>query len=441
MTDVLEKYDVIVVGAGVAGLTAARFLPRDKRVLVLTKEHPRHSDSYLAQGGICVRRDENDYDGFYEDTLRAGHGENSPEAVTTMIADSREIVDELIEAGVRFARDKNGELLYTREGGHRKGRILYHADCTGKEITSKLYAYVKKLPNVQIRPYTVMLDLLTVGGECRGVVVADGKTGKLKAVAADYVVLATGGVGGVFEFSTNYRSLTGDGVAVCAKHGVKLRDVDYIQIHPTTLYTKKRGRRFLVSESVRGEGAVLLDKNGERFTDELQPRDVVTAAIYAQMQKDGTKFVRLDLRTIPERRVREHFPNIVARCVKEGYDPFAEPIPVVPGQHYFMGGVESDTEGRTSMPRLFAVGETCCNGVHGKNRLASNSLLESIVFARRAARLIGDTYAPLTETEGKEATRVLDESVYADRKAWARELKETVRNEIEKWREKRAKGE
>lgn len=221
-----------------------------------------------------------------------------------------------------------------------------------------------------------------------------------------------GGVGGLFRFSTNYRNLTGDGVAICLKHGVKVENVDYIQIHPTTLYTKKRGRRFLISESVRGEGAVLLNGRGERFTDELQPRDVVSAAIYAEMEKEGSDHVYLDLRTIPPETVKTHFPAIVKRCAAEGYDVFKAPIPVVPGQHYFMGGIKSDTEGRTSMPRLFAVGETCCNGVHGKNRLASNSLLESLLFAKRAALRIANTYSPLSGKTRERAAQGFDERAY-----------------------------
>jgi len=210
---------------------------------------------------------------------------------------------------VRFTRDAAGNFLYTREGGHRTNRILYHEDCTGKEITSRLFSDVRRLKNVHIRPYTVLLDVLEADGECAGAVLKDAKTGEVKAVSADYVILATGGVGGLFRFSTNYRNLTGDGVAICLKHGVKVENVDYIQIHPTTLYTKKRGRRFLISESVRGEGAVLLNGRGERFTDELQPRDVVSAAIYAEMEKEGSDHVYLDLRTIPPERVKGAFPR------------------------------------------------------------------------------------------------------------------------------------
>ncbi|MFR1553959.1 MAG: L-aspartate oxidase, partial [Coriobacteriales bacterium] len=387
MLQLKEKYDIIIAGAGVAGLNAALFLPRDKDILLISKESPKHSDSYLAQGGICVLKWDGDHDIFFEDTLRAGHYENNRDTVECMLRSSRETISDLLCAGVRFSTDKEGNFLYTREGGHRAKRIMYHEDCTGREITSRLYAQAKKLKNVHIRPYTALIDLLCDEREnvCAGAVLRDEETGEIKAVSADYVILATGGVGGLFRFSTNYRNLTGDGVAVCLKHGVEVENVDYIQIHPTTLYTKKRGRRFLISESVRGEGAVLLGADGQRFTDELQPRDVVAAAIYAQMEKDGADHVLLDLRTISPDIVRAHFPAIVRRCAEEGYDVFNAPIPVVPSQHYFMGGVKSDLEGKTSMSRLFAVGETCCNGVHGKNRLASNSLLESLVFAKRAA--------------------------------------------------------
>lgn len=434
MFDVEQRYDAIIVGAGVAGLNAALFLPRDKKILLVSKESPAHSDSYLAQGGICVLKWDGDYETYFEDTMRAGHFENNPEAVACMLRSSRETIADLLNAGVRFAKDEAGNFLYTREGGHRRARIMYREDCTGKEITSRLYRRVKALPNVRIRPYTVLLDILERDGECRGAVLRDGKTGEVKPVAADYVILATGGVGGLFDFSTNFRNLTGDGVAVCLKHGVATENVDYIQIHPTTLYTKRKGRRFLISESVRGEGARLLDSSGKRFTDELQPRDVVTAAIYGRMKEEGSDHVFLDFRKIPPSSIREHFPAIAARCAKEGYDVFSEPVPVVPGQHYFMGGIRSDLDGKTSMPRLFAVGETCCNGVHGKNRLASNSLLESLIFAKRAALLIGNEYRALTEREAKNAVCAFDKNAYADGKAIGREYRELVLGEMERSR-------
>lgn len=434
MWDIREKYDVIIVGMGVAGLNVALNLPRDKSVLLVAKESPKHSDSYLAQGGMCVMRGEEDYQTFFDDTMRAGHRENNPEAVDCMLRYSGEIAADLVRAGVAFTKDEDGNFVYTREGGHSRPRILYHEDCTGKAISLGLLKQVRKLKNVQIRPHTVLLDILCDERKnvCCGAVFADGKTGEVRAVGADYVVLATGGIGGLFRFSTNFRALTGDGVAICLKHGVAVENVDYIQIHPTTLYTKKRGRRFLISESVRGEGAVLLDKNGERFTDELQPRDVVTAAIYKKMKEEGSKFVRLDLRVIDPEQVRTHFPAIVRRCAEEGYDVFKEPIPVVPGQHYFMGGIKSDTEGKTSMARLFAVGETCCNGVHGKNRLASNSLLESLVFAKRAALRIGEDYAPIEESKLKRATHGFDDGAFKDKKALFAGYKKAVLDEVER---------
>ena len=257
---------------------------------------------------------------------------------------------------------------------------------------------VKKLENVVISPDTTMLDLICTEKECVGIVALDNATGKVGKIFSDYVVLASGGIGGVFDHSTNFRLLTGDGVAVCLKRGIAVDHVNYVQIHPTTLYTPQSGKRsFLISESVRGEGAHLLDKNFNRFTDELQPRDIVTAEILKKMKEDGTRHVWLDMRPIDREEILSHFPGIVEKCSQEGYDVFKECIPVVPAQHYFMGGVRSGLDGRTTQFRLYAVGETCCNGVHGANRLASNSLLESLLFAKNAALDIAANYSKIDE--------------------------------------------
>lgn len=385
-----ERYDVVIAGAGVAGLNCALHLPRDKKILVICKGSFDKCDSFLAQGGICRLQGEEDYASYFRDTMNAGHGENNPKAVDCMIRSSAGIITELVRLGVDFARNADGSLAVTREGGHSKSRICFHADCTGREITSKLFAAVQKLENVDLVPEVTMLDLIAYANKCYGIVALENKSGIVRKIYAGSVVLATGGIGGVFEHSTNFRLLTGDGVAVAIKHSVEVEHVNYVQIHPTTLYTKEKGKRcFLISESVRGEGALLLDKDFKRFTDELQPRDVVTAEIFKQMKKDGTEFVWLDMRKIPPAEIREHFPSIAEHCKEEGLDVFRECIPVVPAQHYFMGGVKSDLFGRTTMNGLYAVGETCCNGVHGANRLASNSLLESLLFAKRAAWDIG----------------------------------------------------
>lgn len=386
-----RKVDVVIVGTGVSGLFHALNLPEDKRILMLTKADLESSDSFLAQGGICVMRDETDYDSYFEDTMKAGHYENRKESVDIMIRSSREIIDDLVSYGVDFEK-KNGEFCYTREGAHSKPRILFHEDITGKEITSKLLAQVKKRANVEILEYTTMTDIIEEAGKCCGIYAAEQDGDQLK-IEADYTIFASGGIGGLYEHSTNFPHLTGDALEVAKKHDIRLEHLDYVQIHPTTLYSEKPGRRFLISESVRGEGAVLYNKDKERFVNELLPRDVVTKAIREQMAKDGTKYVWLSMEHIPEEIILKHFPNIYEHCLEEGYDVTKECIPVVPAQHYFMGGIWVDRNSHTSMAHLFAVGETSCNGVHGANRLASNSLLESLVFAKRAANCITEEYA------------------------------------------------
>ena len=381
------KTQTVIVGSGVAGLFTALCLPDDREILIITKENLKDADSYLAQGGVCVLKSVDDYNCYYEDTMKAGHYENNPDAVRVMIESSPDIIGTLVELGVQFDTNDGGDFDYTREGAHRRSRILHFKDETGKQITDTLLAIAMKRKNVTFVTRTTMIDLIERDNECFGIVCED-EYGEMGAIIADDIILATGGIGGLFLNSTNYPHITGDSFALSLKHGVELQDMNYIQIHPTTLYSKKKGRRFLISESVRGEGAILLNENGERFTDELQPRDVVTNAIVEEMRKFGTDHVYLTLPTMTSEEAAERFPNIFEACKEEGYDLTKDRVPVTPAQHYMMGGVKTDINGATSMKHLWAVGETACNGVHGKNRLASNSLLESLVFAKRAADLI-----------------------------------------------------
>ena len=423
--------DILIVGSGCAGLYCALNLPKDKNILMITKDIVEHSDSYLAQGGMCMLKDPDDFDSYFYDTMKAGHFENDTAAVETMIKESPDLVKDLLSYGVDFQRDEDGNLAYTREGAHARNRIVYHEDITGKEITSHLYEQCKKLDNLTIKEHWTMVDLLTKDNCCYGVVVRK-DDGSLDTITANYTVLACGGIGGIYRYSTNYRHLTGDGIAVAIKHGVELKNVNYVQIHPTTFYTKKHeDRSFLISESVRGEGAKLLDKNMNRFVDELLPRDVLTGKIREQMKKDGTDFVWEDLRTIPRDELVSHFPNIIEHCKEMGYDVFKEPIPVVPAQHYFMGGVKVNHHSRTSMESLYAVGETACNGVHGRNRLASNSLLESLVFAKRAAGQMAELGFVNDEIAAKKAADSIDLADYSDEKAVEREYRKLAMEAIE----------
>ena len=381
--------DVVIVGTGVGGCFSALNLSEDLSIIMITKSDLESSDSFLAQGGICVLHDDDDYDSYFEDTMRAGHYENRKESVDIMIRGSQDVIHDLIGYGVDFAKE-DGKLLYTREGAHSRPRILFHEDITGKEITSKLLAQVKTRKNIQIMEYTTMTDILISKGACAGIE-AETSDHKKIYIHADQTIFASGGIGGRYQHSTNFPHLTGDAIDIAKKHGIRLEHLDYVQIHPTTLYSKKPGRRFLISESVRGEGAVLLNSKKERFVNELLPRDVVTKAIREEMEKEGTDHVWLSMEKLGKETIMGHFPNIYQHCLEEGYDVTKECIPVVPAQHYFMGGVWVDSDSKTSMEHLYAVGETSCNGVHGANRLASNSLLESLVFAKRAANKISGT--------------------------------------------------
>lgn len=423
MDRIEEKYGAVIVGAGVAGLFCALCLPAETEILVLSKGDPEESDSFLAQGGICMLRGEEDYKHYFDDTMRAGHYENDERAVELMIRSSPQIIADLVSFGVAFARDERGELRFTREGGHSRPRILFHDDITGKEITSKLLKSARERRNIHIVDHTEMLDILVASGECCGVVAR--AENRIFPVYADNVLLAAGGVGGLYENSTNYPILTGDAVAVALRHGIRTKHLNYVQIHPTTFFSRASGRRFLISESVRGEGAVILDKNGERFVNELLPRDAVTSAIYAKMKEQATDCVWLDIRPVGEKTILDHFPTIRAHCLEEGYDILKEPIPIVPAQHYFMGGIEVNENGATSMPRVFAAGETACNGVHGKNRLASNSLLESLIWAKRAAAAMAKS--------GKQTEKPrTDLSVYENYNALKEEYKKLILSAMEK---------
>lgn len=415
-----EIVDVIIVGTGCAGLFMALSVSDDKKVLLITKDEVENSDSYLAQGGICVLKSKEDFDAYFEDTMRAGHYENKKEAVKIMIEESPYIINKLVEYGVDFDKDSDGSYNYTKEAAHSTNRILHHKDVTGKEITSRLIDRVKERNNITLMENTTMLDIIEQDNVCNGIIMQN-ENGELSAVYANSVVLATGGIGGLFKHSTNFSHITGDAFAIAVRHNVELENIHYIQIHPTTLYSKKKGRRFLISESVRGEGAILLNPDKERFVDELLPRDTVANAIYNEMKKYNCDYMYITMPDKSKEEIEKRFPNIYKACMEEGYDLSRDLVPITPAQHYLMGGIKASVNGQTSMTNLYAIGETANNGVHGANRLASNSLLESLVFAKRASELINAQNKAL-EFKKQE----IDISKYSDMEKMQKENKELL---------------
>ncbi len=423
-----QAYDVVIVGTGISGLFCALHLPESVKVLMITKGQLEESNSFLAQGGICVLKDAADFKSYVEDTLKAGKYENDRTAVEIMIRESREIINELIALGVDFDKE-NGELAYTKEAAHSTNRILHHKDITGREITSKLLAAVKQKANIELVEQCTLIDLVKNSKTVHGVMVY--YKGSYHAIYAKDVVLATGGIGGIFEASSNFSHLTGDGVAIALKHQIEVADINYIQIHPTTLYSQKQGKRFLISEAVRGEGAYLLNPRGERFVDELLPRDIVSARVSEEMCKFQTNHIYLSVRHLDGAYIKRRFPNIYEACKEEGYDLTKEDIPVTPAQHYFMGGIKVDLNGRTSLNHLYAVGETSRTGVHGANRLASNSLLEGLVFAKKAAANI--KVADTIFSKGPIGLPLIEEPIEIIKSNYENLLLEAIKRKDEKF--------
>ena len=376
--------DFLVIGAGVAGLRAAIELAPAGEVLVVAKDSLRESSSEYAQGGVAAALSDDDEVGLHEqDTLAAGDGLCNRAAVRVLVEEGPTAIEQLIEWGAEFDRE-GARLAFTREGAHSRNRVLHaRGDSTGREIARTLYRKASSLPNVTFRSFRATTDLLLAEEEVAGAVVFEGSTGESVTVSARAVLIATGGLGRVYKETTNPDVATGDGVAMAWRAGAEIADIEFVQFHPTALHVEG-APRFLLSEALRGEGARLLNRAREQFTDELAPRDVVSRAIVAEMRRSGAPHVWLDLSHRGADFIRRRFPRIYETCLRYGVDISAGPAPVHPAAHYAMGGVRTDLDGRANLPRLYAAGEAACTGVHGANRLASNSLLEGLVFGARA---------------------------------------------------------
>jgi L-aspartate oxidase len=388
----LTDFDVIIAGSGAAGLFCALHLDPSLRTLVVTKSEVRECNSYLAQGGITTVLDEADKHSFMDDTMRAGQGKNDPKALNMIAEHAGAVIGKLVALGMPFTTE-NGRLRYTREGAHSRNRIAHAKDETGKHLIETLIPHITESANITVWEHATLVDIMEYAGNeektCAGALVF--REGRLLRLAGRKTVLACGGVGGLFRNTTNQATVTGDAIAIAHEHGVGLARLDRIQFHPTALYdpSAETDRRFLISESLRGEGAYLLDRDKRRFVDELLPRDVVTRAILVEQAREPrVPFVYLDISHRDGAFIRERFPHIYEACLRAGYDMAAGPVPVAPAQHYHMGGVGVSLWGETSMNSLYAIGEAACGDLHGANRLASTSLLEALVYARRAAEHI-----------------------------------------------------
>lgn len=387
--------DVLIVGSGIAGLYAALHIAERKKVAIVTKVDFEKSNSWLAQGGIAAVIDPKDqFSSHIEDTLKAGAGLCDVEAVETLVREGPENIRELVEWQVPFDTNPEGELMITREGGHSCRRIVHcGGDATGRETTRRLAEIVLERKNVSILFDTYLIDILTKDGAVSGAIVFDGKP---KLIRCPNIILATGGIGALYEHTTNPAGAVGDGIAAAGRAGAKVVNMEMVQFHPTTMMPQsgQSERRFLISEAVRGEGGILRNHEGEAFMQgkhplaDLAPRDIVTREIIKEMRRTGRENVFLDVSCMDEEFFSRRFPTIFGECRRFGINVPEAQIPVRPSQHYLMGGIDTDLNGMTAVKGLYACGECAWTGIHGANRLASNSMLECLVFGRRAAKHI-----------------------------------------------------
>jgi L-aspartate oxidase len=398
--------DFLIIGSGVAGLRAALGLADAGRVLVLTKADAQESNTGYAQGGVAVAIGADDSPALHAaDTMAAGDGLCDPDAVRVLVEDGPRYVQQLVEWGARFDRDEHGHLALGREAAHSVRRVLHARDATGREIGRVLWERVAADPRIQVLEDAQAVALVTRGGTCVGAGFVT-RDGELHQADAACTLLATGGAGQVFRETTNPSVATGDGIAMAFEAGARVADLEFVQFHPTVLHVQG-APRFLLSEALRGEGGALLNDDGERFVSryeaagDLASRDLVARAIVREMDRTG-RGVYLSMAQLDAEYVRRRFPTIAAACAKVGLDLATDPIPVSPAAHYVMGGVQTDLDARTSVGGLFAAGEAACTGVHGANRLASNSLLEGLVFGARAAEAMRQSSAPAQWTVSPE---------------------------------------
>jgi len=399
-----EYYDVVVIGSGIAGVFTALEISTDTNVAILTKETLDISNSVLAQGGIAVSLDKKDSpEQHFKDTIYAGAGLCNEETVWVLVNEAASNIYQLCDFGVNFDKSSSQEFSLSREGAHSMNRIIHAGDSTGKEVCDKLISVVRTRDNIKIFENTFVIDILTEGNKCRGVLISD-KNGQIKVILTDTVVCATGGFGQLYSNTTNPEVATGDGVSMAYRAGAELTDLEFIQFHPTVFYHEEN-KSFLISEAVRGEGALLKNSLGERFMPkyhklaELAPRDVVSRAIFKEMEKTGSNNVYLDITFKDKEFLINRFPNIYKTCLRYGIDMARDMIPVAPAEHYCMGGIKTDKDGRTNIEGFFACGECASNGIHGANRLASNSLLEGLVFGRIIANQINQQRKEKKSTE------------------------------------------
>lgn len=400
-----QAYDFIIIGTGIAGLYTALSLDKHYNIMLVTKDKLYESNSNYAQGGIAAALDESDFEHHIQDTLKAGSHYNDEYAVNTVIKEARENIQRLIDFGVNFDKKSDGSLRKTKEGGHSTSRVLHYKDSTGEEIIRALTEQVKKASHIDIFEYTFATDLIKDHDQVIGVDFIDEE--KKFSAYASKVIIASGGIGKLYENSTNALIATGDGIAMAIGAGAKVMDMEFIQFHPTALNINER-RNFLISEALRGEGAVLRNDRHERFMEkyhpqmELAPRDIVSQGIFMEMHARNISGVYLDITAKDSDYVKERFPQIYKHCLGLGIDITKEYIPVVPVEHYLMGGIEVNLWGETSLENLFACGEVARTGVHGANRLASNSLLEAIVLGYRIATKLNSTI-PVQSNHGIQA--------------------------------------